>query len=86
VKFHSNQTQAGQFTAVNAGLRNDQQGQDDTKPLQLNTHNPSLFLFFIIINQTFCHHRSLNVAKPKYQRTATLSRKQRAGSSAGMNA
>jgi hypothetical protein len=31
VKFHSSQTQAGQFTAENAGQRNDQQGQDDIK-------------------------------------------------------
>ena len=30
-KFHSNLIQAGQFTAENAWLRNDQQGQDDIK-------------------------------------------------------
>ena len=31
VKFLSNQTAQGQFTAENASLRNDQQGQDDIK-------------------------------------------------------
>ena len=32
VKFHSSQTQPDQFTAVNAGQRNDLQDHDDIKP------------------------------------------------------
>jgi hypothetical protein len=50
VKSHSNQTQAGQFTAENALLKNDQQGQDDIKLTAklLSSKNLFIFLYFLL--------------------------------------
>ena len=50
VRSHSNQTQAGQFTAENALLKNDQQGQDDIKLTAklLSSKNLFIFLYFLL--------------------------------------
>jgi hypothetical protein len=86
VKFHSNLTQADQFTAENAGQRNVQQDQaaaDDTN--RVNYKIQVYFYFyltthFVIQGQFF--KQNLNIMEPLHIWLRTV----RAGSSAGMNA
>jgi hypothetical protein len=63
VKFHSSQTRAGQFTAVNAGQGDDQQGQDDTKLYPLNPESIRVYSNFFILNLTAIFLHLVKVGK-----------------------